>query len=207
MPHNSFNAIRPLFMAATLLSVSAVPSHADTANDRLLTSSRDMPIVLAQATTEKKKSETEKKSAAKKPAARNPWVVQCGTIGEAKKKFCRVQNVLQFKQTGQRMLGVLLQARSTAPKLAMQFALPHGLYLPAGMAFKIDEGEEKKVVIETCNPDGCYASIGVDEKSLETMKKGTEMLVSFQALSKKPITIPISLKGFTTSIAKVKLDP
>lgn len=183
MPHAVSTIIRPLFLAATLLSFGTLTTLAQT----------------------KTKAPAAKPAAAKKPSS--PWLVQCGSIGEKNQRFCRIQNSIKFKKTGQRLLGVVIQAQDKEPKIAMQLSLPHGLYLPAGVIFKVDEGKEARLVIETCNPEGCYASTGMDENLLETMKKGTEMLVAFQAnTNKEQITIPVSLKGFSSAFTKVKLD-
>ena len=183
MSHAASTIIRPLFLAAALLSFGSLAAQAQT------------------------KTETPAAKPAAPKKASSPWLVQCGSIGEKKQRFCRIQNSIKFKKTGQRLLGVVIQAQTTEPKIAMQLSLPHGLYLPAGTIYKIDEGKEARLVIETCNPEGCYASTGMDEKLIEAMKKGKEMLVAFQAnTNKEQITIPVSLKGFAAAFDKVKLD-
>lgn len=215
MTHNLYKALRPSCLATTvcltavLSTLSLAPLYAGTTSSILNAAQNQKPIVLAQAQPKKKAEETSKKSkpAAKKPAAAkkkaSPWAVQCGQDKKSGKKFCRMQQNLRYKKTGQRLLSVIIQPQTIEPKLAILLSLPHGLYLPAGTAFKIDDGTTNKMLIETCDVEGCYASGGLNEKLIDAMKKGEKMLVGFQASNKKPITIPISLTGFTAAFNKI----
>ncbi len=196
MTGNLFGISRPLCLTAIILGVSLMPLQAGTLSPSPAAQTQK-PILLAQAQPEKK---AEKKPAAKK---KSPWVVQCGEDSKTGNKFCRMQQSLRFKKTGQRLLAVVIQPQTIEPKLAILLSLPHGLYLPAGTAFKIDDGEENRMVIETCDVEGCYASGGLTEKHVAAMKKGERLLVAFQASNKKPVTIPVTLSGFTAAFNKI----
>jgi len=194
MTINLFKITRPLSLAVVLLSASLVPLQAETNVPQSATSHVIKPIILAQAKKAKKKTAAKKK---------NPWAVQCGEDSKTGKKFCRMQQSLRFKKTGQRLLAIVIQPQTIEPKLAILLSLPHGLYLPAGTAFKIDDGEENRMVIETCDVEGCYASGGLNEKQVAAMKKGKKILVGFQANNRKPITIPVTLAGFSAAFKKI----
>lgn len=200
MTHTLFKLSNSLFLAASMLGASYMPLQAaSTSTEPSLTQPQNT-IILAQATPEKKADSKKKKPAAKK---KNPWSVQCGKDKKSGKEFCRMQQSLRFKKTGQRLLAVVIQPQTIEPKLAILLSLPHGLYLPAGTAFKIDDGEENRMVIETCDVEGCYASGGLIQKQVDAMMKGEKMLIAFQASNKKPITIPITLAGFTAAFKKI----
>jgi invasion protein IalB len=203
-----FKISRPLSLATIVLGVSLTPVLAGTNSPDTATAQIQKPIILAQAKHDPEKEEKAKKvkPAKKKVAAKkekNPWSVQCGEDSKTGKKFCRMQQSLRFKKTGQRILAVVIQPQTIEPKLAILLSLPHGLYLPAGTAFKIDDGEENRMLIETCDAEGCYATGGISDKQVEAMKKGKKILVGFQASSKKPITVPITLSGFTAAFKKI----
>lgn len=202
MTDNLLTISRPLGLVAILLCASLVPLQAGSISQESTNVQSQKPIVLAQTQPQKK---AEEKSKTAKPAKKksNPWSVQCGKDKKTGKDFCRMQQVLRYSKTGQRLISVIIQPQTIEPKLAILISLPHGLYLPAGTAFKIDEGEENRLVIETCDVQGCYASGGVDVKLVEAMKKGDKILIGFQASNKKPITIPISLTGFTAAFTKI----
>jgi len=203
-----FKLSRPLSLAIIVLGASLTPVLAGTNSPVTATAQIQKPIILAQAKHDPEKEGKAKKAkpAKKKVAAKgkkNPWAVQCGEDSKTGEKFCRMQQSLRFKKTGQRLLAVVIQPQTIEPKIAILLSLPYGLYLPAGTAFKIDDGEENRMVIETCDAEGCYATGGISEKQVEAMKKGKKLLIGFQASSKKPITVPISLTGFTAAFNKI----
>ncbi len=209
-----FKFPRSLCLATAMLGISMISVQAGTNSPDTATAQIQKPIVLAQAKhdPEKEKKVKKAKPAKKKVVAKNtsaakkkknPWTVQCGEDSKTGKKFCRMQQSLRFKKTGQRLLAVVIQPQTIEPKIAILLSLPHGLYLPAGTAFKIDDGEENRMLIETCDAEGCYATGGLNEKQVEAMKKGKKILIGFQASSKKPITIPVTLTGFSAAFKKI----
>jgi len=208
MTHNFYRISRPWCLAASLLGASLISVQAGTISPNPSSTQIQKPIILAQAKHDdkaEKKAQKEKPAQKKSAAAKkkNPWVVQCGKDSKSGKKFCRMQQSLRFKKTGQRLLAVIIQPQTIDPKLAILLSLPHGLYLPAGAAFKIDDGEKYTLVIETCDVEGCYASGGLTEKQVAEMKKGKQILVGFLANNKKSITIPVTLSGFSASFKKI----
>jgi len=192
MVNTLFTFTRPLALAAITLGASLTSAQAEAVSPHHTGSQNQQPIILAQAQPKNNPQNSNE-----------PWAIQCGEDETSGKKFCRMQQSLRYKKTGQRLLAVIIQPQTIEPKLAILISLPHGLYLPAGTAYKIDGGEENRMVIETCDAEGCYASSGISDKMVEIMKKGEKMLIGFQASNKKPITIPITLKGFTAAFDKI----
>lgn len=183
-------------LAATSIFASLNPVEADPVFSTANPLQSQKLIVLAQAKTDEKKKPAKKKA--------NPWKVQCGTDKKTNKKFCRIQQSLRYKKTGQRLLAVIIQPQPIEPNIAILLSLPHGLYLPAGTAYKVDDGKENRLVIETCDVEGCYATGGITEEMAEAMRNGKKLLIGFQASNKKPITIPVSLAGFTAAFKKIQ---
>ncbi len=195
---------RPVSLTAILFAASLSTAQAFVVTPELNTSPIQSPIILLPITHDEVPGTSPKKikkdvNAKKK----NPWAVQCGEDPKTKRKFCRMQQSLRFKKTGQRLLAVVIQPQIIEPKIAILLSLPHGLYLPAGAAFKIDDGKETRMIIETCDVEGCYASGGLSDKQVAAMKKGNKLRVAFMANNKKPINIPVDLSGFTAAYKKI----
>jgi len=88
------------------------------------------------------------------------------------------------------------------PVLTVQ--LPLGLFLPAGVTIRFDEGKPERFDVETCDQKGCYLQIPISNEMLGEMAKGKQMSVTFQNLSKQDIGVPVSLAGFTVAYDKIK---
>jgi len=205
MTDRLFKIFRPVCLAAILFAASLLPVQAFVATPELNTLPLQKPSLLVPVTHDEvpgtKKFKKIKKDIEAKD--KSPWAVQCGEDPKTKRKFCRMQQSLRYRQTGQRLLAVVIQPQTIEPKIAILFSLPHGLYLPAGTAFKIDDGKETRMVIETCDVEGCYASGGLTAEQVAAMKKGEKLLVAFQASNKKPINIPVNLAGFAAAFKKI----
>ena len=133
--------------------------------------------------------------AANTGAPQENWTVNCA--GEGSDKACTmIQNLVTDQQ--QRLLTILLQAdQKGGPTLL--FVLPHGLFLPAGVQVQIDGGSQQKLVIQTADQNGSYAGLPVTPALLDTLRKGSELKVTFLSAQQKGITVPVTLSGFSKS--------
>lgn len=210
MTDSFFKIFRPVCLTAILFAASLSPVQAFVFTPKLNPIPVQKPSILIPVTHDevpgtkpRKTAKPKEKTNGVKAKDKNPWAVQCGEDPQTKRKFCRMQQSLRFKQTGQRLLSVVIQPQTIEPKIAILFSLPHGLYLPFGLIFKVDDGTETRMAIETCDVEGCYASGGLSEKPLAAMKKGKKLRVAFLANNKKPINIPVDLTGFTAAFKKI----
>jgi invasion protein IalB len=145
------------------------------------------------------------KPAAQKPADANPWVVNCASGGQSTDLQCQISQNLTESKTGQRVLTVTVrkQAGDNAG-LAMLLALPHGLFLPAGATYQIDSGAKATVAIQTSDQNGAYAAVPLTPELLTAMKAGTNLNIGMESVTRKPVTIPVTLAGFTAAIDKLQ---
>lgn len=143
------------------------------------------------------------------PAAAEPakpataWVVNCssGTTGTALE--CQITQNLTESKTGQRVLTLTVR-RQLEGGYAMLVALPHGLYIPAGVIYQIDAGEKKTTAIQTSDQNGAYAVVPLDDPTIAALKGGTNLNVGMESLNRSPVVIPASLNGFTAAFDKIK---
>lgn len=135
-----------------------------------------------------------------KPA--NAWVVNCSTGGSGTLQCQMSQNLTESK-TGQRVLTVTIRKEPKDGSLAMLLALPHGLFLPAGATYQIDGGEKVAVAIQTSDQNGAYAAVPMNAEIIAALKAGTNLNIGMESVTRKPVTIPVTLAGFTAAIDKL----
>jgi len=78
--------------------------------------------------------------------------------------------------------------------------------LPQDVTISIDGSGAKRYGFMLCNPVGCFARIGLTQQDLDGYKKGAKGTMTIVAASapNAPITLPISLKGFTAAYEEVQ---
>ena len=188
-PSRSNGPIRALLPAALACLMLCGVAHA--AGDKA-----ERPAVAAPA---------DKATSADKAAPADPWMVNCTSAGTASDLRCQASQNLTEKKTGQRVLTVTVRKEGGEKDgYAMLFALPHGLFLPAGVSYRIDGGPEAKAAIQTSDRNGTYAVVAVSDALLTAMKAGTKMDVGMQSVSRKTVVIPVSLSGFTAAVDKLR---
>ena len=144
------------------------------------------------------------KPAEPKPAEANPWVVNCTSGSASADLQCQASQNLTESKTGQRVLTVTIRRQTDQAGLAMLLALPHGLFLPAGASYQIDAGKKVSVVIQTSDQNGAYAAAPLTPELITAMKAGTNLNIGMESVTRKPVTIPVSLAGFTAAIDKLQ---
>ncbi|PLP58277.1 invasion associated locus B family protein [Mesorhizobium loti] len=144
-----------------------------------------------------------KAAEAKQPEG-NPWVVNCASGGSGTDLECQASQNLTESKTGQRVLTLTVRRQADNGSLAMLLALPHGLFLPAGASYQIDAGNKAAVAIQTSDQNGAYAAIPLTPELLTGLKSGTMLNIGMESVTRKPVTIPVSLKGFTAAVDKLQ---
>lgn len=143
--------------------------------------------------------------ASPKAAPADPWVVICSTAAEASTLQCQASQNLTESKTGQRVLTVTIRKEGgDKAGYAMLLALPHGLFLPAGITYQVDGGRQSTAVIETSDRNGTYAAVPLSADVISAMKAGTDLDVGMESVTRKKVVIPVSLSGFTTAVGKLQ---
>ncbi|RUY40947.1 invasion associated locus B family protein [Mesorhizobium sp. M7A.F.Ca.CA.001.09.2.1] len=139
-----------------------------------------------------------------KPADANPWAVNCSSGSATTELQCQLSQNLTEAKTGQRVLTVTVRRDNANGSLAMLLALPHGLFLPSGASFQIDQGQKTTIAIQTSDQNGAYAATPLSADLIKAMKSGTNLNIGMESVTRKPVTIPVSLAGFTAAVAKLE---
>lgn len=153
-----------------------------------------------------KKADKTAPATKKKPAPTRPnWLVNCANTGANGALNCRMTQTLFVAKTRKRLLQVTVNAPAAAAgsKPTLLVMLPHGLFLPAGIALKVDTDKEKKLAIQTADANGSYAGLALEAALLAKLQKGTKLTISMVSSKKQRLNIPVSLAGFSSSYKRL----
>ena len=136
-------------------------------------------------------------------AAGSPWRHVCAKSPNGKGNSCQIIQQLLVKKSKKILMSgsIRLSGKKNSPALMLQ--LPHGMFIPAGIAVRVDKKPLKKTAVQTCDHRGCFTGLALDDKMLVNMKKGKNIVVAFRNLKKQTIAISLSLKGFTAAYKKL----
>lgn len=114
-----------------------------------------------------------------------------------------MSQILTAENTGQHVMTVIIRTVDEGPGTSILLALPHGLYLPSGIAFQVDSGKSNSAPIQTSDAKGVYAVFPLSQAQFEAMKAGNRLKVSMQSVKRETITLAVSLLGFTAASKKI----
>src|ERR1700761_2977569 len=127
------------------------------------------------------------------------WRVACPSA-EMKDTACELSSDLVDKS--QPNGSVLARATITTDKDGKQvlgFTLPYGVALEAGMGLRVGKEPVKVYQYRTCNGIGCIAVTPFDDGLAASLKNADDAAVLFAGLDGKPVSVPMSFKGYNKS--------
>lgn len=138
------------------------------------------------------------------PAPPPGWVLACTATPATDPLQCRMSQELFSAEARARVLAVSVAKAASGTGYEMTLALPHGVYLPAGVSVKVDSNPAVKTVIESSSPNGIFAILPMDEGLTATIKRGSTMMVNLRNMAGKDLQIPVSLAGFTATLTRMQ---
>jgi len=130
------------------------------------------------------------------------WRVEC--TGDGKSLECRaIQQIFQ-RDTRQLVASVAVRFAPEAKAGVMSILLPLGLNLTEPVTIKVDNSPPERQPIQTCNNSGCLVTFTANDKLLAAMRTGTDLKLTVQDASKKPIEMSLPLLGFGIAYDKTK---
>ncbi|MES9870954.1 MAG: invasion associated locus B family protein [Sedimenticola sp.] len=139
-------------------------------------------------------------TSAPKPGDRfGNWIYECETRDQ--KEVCAITQTITIKENQARVLKLTLGKLGKENRLVLAALLPLGIYLPAGVAGKVDGANQFPITLRTCTQHGCEAVIQVDDHLRWKMKAGKELIIGFVTRpGTGTFTIPVSLEGTTAGL-------
>lgn len=132
------------------------------------------------------------------------WSLACSSDSAQQPLQCRMSQELFSAEARARVLAVSVARTSSGAGYEITLALPHGVYLPAGISLKIDNNQPIKAVIESSNASGIFATVAMDDALAAAIKRGNTMMVGLTNMSRKELQIPVSLVGFTAAFTRMQ---
>jgi len=131
------------------------------------------------------------------------WKIQCEKPEGAAAEICHAFQQVTAKESDQRVLHVAIGYPPNQTEPIAIFTTPLGVALQAGVQVKVDEKAAKGIAFNVCNGNGCQAAVKLDAASLEEIKMGNTLTVTFGNLKRQGLNVPISLKGLTAALASL----
>jgi invasion protein IalB len=139
------------------------------------------------------------------PAPTQPgWAARCSSPSRDAPLECAMEQNAVLTKTGQLVVLVNIRVPGDTRMPIALVQLPLGLNLQAGAKFQIDDGKSSDLPIQTCESRGCYASLQISPETLNALKSGKQLKISFQDLGKETIAIPLPLNDFAAAYDKIK---
>jgi len=132
------------------------------------------------------------------------WKIACEKPEGAAAEVCHAFQLITPKDSTQRVLHIAVGYPPNQPDPIAIFTTPLGVALQAGVSIKIDENQAKGIAYNVCNNNGCQAAVKLDKESLNEMKMGQKMTVTFGNLKRQGLNVPVSLKGLTAALKAVE---
>ncbi|SMF85238.1 Invasion protein IalB, involved in pathogenesis [Tistlia consotensis] len=128
------------------------------------------------------------------------WQLRCGTPPGAQKKVCQMeQDVFREGTKDQQIAKVAVGFPPGANDPGMLILSPLATWLPPGIGFQLDSGQEQRVPVQRCSPQGCVTEILIEAPLLKALKAGTQINLTIHDRAHQPVKGTISLLGFTAA--------
>jgi len=132
------------------------------------------------------------------------WISRCASTSRKTVPQCAIEQTAVLTKTGQLMASVSVRIPANSTKPVLMIHVPVGLYLPAGISLQVDDLPQTHFTVQTCDLKGCYAGEQLSDQLLNAMKSGTKLLVIFQNLQKKSISVPLTLGDFDEAYKRIQ---
>ncbi|RLL70930.1 invasion associated locus B family protein [Paenirhodobacter hankyongi] len=129
------------------------------------------------------------------------WALQCVHTEDGNDP-CQMYQLLKDEK-GNNVADISMVALTGSAKAVAGATImtPLETLLTQGVTLKIDTNEARSYPFTFCAPVGCFARVGLTAEELAAFKKGNKvsMTVVPVAAPDHPVTVAISLKGFTAA--------
>ncbi len=125
------------------------------------------------------------------------WVARCATPPGATRHQCSIQHRVLSKEPRRMLLSVAIGFFGKQRTPGALFHVPTGVYLPAGLTLSIPGAQIVRIVYDKCTPQVCRAPFSLTPEIIAAMKKAERGDVTIMNERRKPLKLPLSLKGFT----------
>ena len=125
------------------------------------------------------------------------WLKICDPGTDPTKRACIMRQVVTTPNN--QFLGsfLLRDDPGQESRLLAVAAVPLGVLLPFGVTWQIDNGKPLRVPYMLCDPQSCATQLVVNEAYLNSLKKGSKLILTAKSRTNKDLVITFDLGGFT----------
>ncbi|MBI3506664.1 MAG: invasion associated locus B family protein [Proteobacteria bacterium] len=132
------------------------------------------------------------------------WIASCGKVEGVQNERCVIAQTRVNSQS-QRVMRAIVGYIGPNKEPFIVFELPLGVHLPAGAAFRVDEGPQLPMTYDACLPEGCRANMFLDQNVIQALRTGQLIRVGFLAsANSETVVLDVSLKGFARGFAALR---
>jgi invasion protein IalB len=129
------------------------------------------------------------------------WQVICRALGQDRSKLgCSLLHETYSQQDRVRVMAVELAKADKSRSMIV--TVPQGVSLKDGVEFAIDGAKQAQLAYTHCVNNGCFAMLELTDATLNTLKKGKILEMSFLDLQGSKLKTDIPLSGFAQALAK-----
>ncbi len=131
------------------------------------------------------------------------WTARCEKLEDGR-TTCYVFQNLVLKKDNQRLMHVAVGYMTNDDQAVAFFTLPLGVSLPGGLSLTVDDGKPVRLRYERCDANGCLAPLALSEELIRAFKGGRWARVAFFDATRREISVPVSLLGFTAGFDSLR---
>lgn len=127
------------------------------------------------------------------------WSARCEIPKGANRERCYIFQRLVTRKDDDYLpvLHVLVGYITADGRPGLFATVPLGVSLPQGLKLSVDNGEAVSFGYSHCNNQGCLGALALSDDLIARMKAGKQALITFHSGAQQPVTISVSLQGFT----------
>lgn len=138
------------------------------------------------------------------PRQFDDWALECGKPEGMERETCYMFQNIVVRDTGQRLLHTAVGYAADGSTPMLLLTAPLGVHLPGGVSLQIDDAEPMRLPFERCTSRGCHAAAALEPDVVAALKAGLELKVTFSDGASEPVTLPVSLRGFTRAYREIR---
>ncbi len=132
------------------------------------------------------------------------WTSKCEDSQGGKEGGCFIFQNLVLREGGQRVLQVAIGYVPNSTEPVALVSLPLGISLPPGVSLEMATVDTLRFPVERCEPNGCRAGLKLKADFMDALSHVEQMTVKFHDAERRPIEVPISLKGLARGLVALK---
>ncbi|MDI1262685.1 MAG: invasion associated locus B family protein [bacterium] len=132
------------------------------------------------------------------------WTTSCGSQARSAAPDCKLEQRVFAKETSRLLsaASIVVPGNTRQPMLLLQ--LVNGLAIQQGVSVNVDDGAATPVMLQSCDGNGCYATLALTPALLESMRSGKVMTVKATVANRETLAIQHLLTDFAAAFDAVK---